>query len=136
MHQLKKLPGFNERREILAAKFFAYIDQIPFLLRPEVHPLARPSWFALALTVTSDAPFSRQEITGFFENVGIETRPVVSGNIARHPVAQVFKDIFAGSYPGADIVHDRSFYIGLSPLQDDGDMDRVLEYLRQFLSEH
>ena len=136
LHQLQKLPLFNGRREALAASFFAFIDETPFLSRPQVHPLARPSWFALPVMVSPDAPFSRKEITDHLESKSVETRPVVTGNIARHPVARLFGEAFEGIYPGADVIHERGLYLGLSPIQDDSTMDRLLDCLQQFLNKY
>jgi CDP-6-deoxy-D-xylo-4-hexulose-3-dehydrase len=135
LRQLEKLPAFNQRREALAAKFFAFIKQTPFLSCPQISPLARPAWFALPVSITPDSPFSRKEITEYLEAQGVETRPIVVGNITRHPVARLF-DEFKGIFPGADIVHNRGFYLGLSPLQSDTAMDRLLECLGQFLKRY
>lgn len=136
LRQLQKLPTFNRRREELAAKFFAFIDQTPFLSRPKVHPVSLPSWFSLPIMVNPDALFGRKEITDYLESKGIETRPIVTGNIARQPVAHLFGEVFAGVYPGADAIHERGFYLGLSPLQDDSTMDRLMDCLQRFLSKY
>lgn len=134
LRQLERMPLFTRRREELANRFFHFIDETAYLTRPDVHPLAKPSWFALPVMVAPDAPFSRKQITTYLEDRGVETRPIVVGNIARHPVAQLFVGVFDGDFPGADAVHDRGFYIGLSPLQSDSDMERLLECLQAFLS--
>lgn len=136
LHQLQRLPLFNRRREALASRFFAFIDETPFLSRPRVHPLARPSWFALPVIIDLDAPFEKKQITDYLEEAGVETRPIVAGNIVRHPVARLFGRTFEGDYPGGDAIHSRGFYLGLSPSQDDSDMDRLLGCLQRFLSRH
>lgn len=134
--QLEKLPVFNRRREALAARFFSFIDQTPFLSRPQVDPLARPSWFALPLLLTSEAPFPRRELTTYLEEQGIETRPIIAGNLARHPVARLFKEFSETTYPGADVIHRRGFYVGLSPLQTDATMERLIVCFQQFLDRY
>jgi CDP-6-deoxy-D-xylo-4-hexulose-3-dehydrase len=136
LRQLDKLPGFNHRREALATRFFDFIKQTPFLSVPRVAPLARPAWFALPLLVSAEAPFSRKEITVYLEEKGVETRPVVAGNLARHPSARLFKEFGEATYPGADIIHRRGFYIGLSPLQNEAMMDRLIECFEQFLNRY
>lgn len=136
LHQLEKLPAFNQRREQLAGKFFSFIDQTSFLSRPQVSPLARPAWFALPVLVKPDAPFSRKELTDYLEKEGVETRPIVAGNIARHPAAKLFKEFGEGQFPLADVVHRDGFYVGLSPLQSDEAMDRLLECLSCFLRKY
>jgi CDP-6-deoxy-D-xylo-4-hexulose-3-dehydrase len=86
--------------------------------------------------VGKEAPFSRHEMTCHLEQAGVETRPIVAGNIARHPVAQRFPEFRDRRFPGADHIHERGFYIGLSPVQTDAAMDRLLDVFDQFLSKY
>lgn len=133
LHQLQKLPQFNQRRIELANKFFSFIDSQPWLSRPKSDPKASPSWFALPLLVASDAPFNRKEITNYLELKGVETRPLVAGNIAKHPVAKIFSEFSIDTYPGADIIHQQGFYLGLSPFHTGEDIDKLIECLDEFL---
>ena len=112
------------------------MDTTPYLAYPEVAPQARPSWFALPLLVHEEAPFSRQDITAYLEEAGVETRPIVAGNVAKHPAAHLFQALQEETYPGADTIHERGFYIGLSPAQDEGTMDRLLECFHNFFAEY
>jgi CDP-6-deoxy-D-xylo-4-hexulose-3-dehydrase len=132
LHQLQKLPEFNKRRIKLANKFFNFIDNQPWLSRPKSDPKASPSWFALPLLVAIDAPFSRREITNYLEIKGVETRPLVAGNIAKHPVAKIFSEFNLNTYPGADIIHQQGFYLGLSPFHTDQDIDKLIDCLESF----
>lgn len=133
LQQIVKLPQFNRRREVLANRFYAFIDRSRFLSRPKVSDLAHPVWMALPIMLAIDTPFSRNEMTQYLENEGVETRPIVTGNIARQPVAKIFKELCDGTLPGADIVHEHGFYIGLSPILSDETMDRLLECFDSFL---
>ena len=67
---------------------------------------------------------------------GVETRPVVAGNLARHPVAERIPDLAAIDMPGVDLVHRQGFYIGLHPFQDDDKIDRVGEIINGFIDRH
>ena len=133
LHQLQKLPQFNQRRIELANKFFTFIDSESWLSRPQSDSKALPSWFALPLLVASDAPFNRKEITDYLELAGVETRPIVAGNIARHPVAKIFSEFGEDTYSGADIIHQHGFYLGLSPLHTDENIERLIDCMQQFL---
>lgn len=134
IHQIAKLPDFNQRRAEIAERVFAYIDRQTHLTRPKADPLATPAWFCLPLLVEAGAPFAREQLTRHLENHGVETRPVVTGNIARQPAARLFGGLGEGPLPGADVIHERGFYIGLSPLLTDTTVDRLLECLDSFLS--
>ena len=133
LHQLQKLPYFNQRRVELANKFFAFIDTESLLYRPQVSPKASPSWFALPILVAAEAPFSRKEIVNYLESQGVETRPIVAGNIAKHPVANIFPAFLEDTYLGANIIHEQGFYLGLSPFHTDQDIDKLIKCLESFL---
>lgn len=136
LQQLSKLPAFNQKRAELAKKFFSFIETTSFLSCPKVHASAQPAWFALPLMLKHDAPFSKNEIANYFESEGVETRPIVSGNLGKHPVASLFKEFTENTFPGADTIHQRGFYIGLSPFQTDDCMDRLFECFHRFLNRY
>lgn len=131
--QLEKLPEFNKRREEFASNFLGYIKTTKYLKFPIVDPKARPSWFALPLMVDKNAPFKRDELTSFLESKGVETRPIVAGNLARHPVAKRFPEFTVRDFPGADEIHFRGFYIGLSPLFTIQMIEKLEEVIDSFL---
>lgn len=131
--QLERLPGFTERRAELATRFRDYVGTTRWLEVQAVHPRADPVWMCLAVRVRPGAPFSVADFTAHLEEAGVETRPIVAGNIARQPVAQRFPEFASRPLPGADAVHRESFYIGLSPYCDLPTMDRLIEVFDRFL---
>ena len=134
LRQLQKLPQFNQRRQELAEKFMVFLDSNLWLSRPEVCSKAKPSWFALPILVSREAPFDRREITKYLEREGVETRPIVAGNMAKHPVAKLFSEEFENdTYPGADIIHRQGFYLGLSPFHTDDDLTQLINCIQKFL---
>jgi CDP-6-deoxy-D-xylo-4-hexulose-3-dehydrase len=136
LHQLAKVADFAGRRAAMAGSFRALLDQSRCLAVPHVDAKAEPSWLALPVVVKADAPFTRREITAYLEEEGIETRPIITGNLARHPVADVFPSLRSRVFPGADQIHQRGFYIGLSPCQSRRNFDRLLETFSAFLAKH
>jgi CDP-6-deoxy-D-xylo-4-hexulose-3-dehydrase len=136
LHQLNKIETFAHRREQIANTFNSFISKTPWLQTPRVEPKAKPSWLALPIMVAEDAPFSRSELTTYLEAQGVETRPIVTGNIAKQPVAKIFPEFLSRTFPGADQVHTRGFYIGLSPMQTDAIVNRLIETFESFLANH
>jgi len=132
LRQLEKLPAFNARRAELATRFFDWIDRSPTLARPRVDADATPSWMAMPVMVRPSAPYSRQALTDHLEANGVETRPVVTGNVARQPVARAFPSLTKHQLPGADQVHERGFYVGLSPMMNVAGIDRLIETFESF----
>jgi len=131
LHQLKKLGDFNRKREILSTKFFAYISRKKWVHCPI--SFGQPSWLGLPIIVKRNAPFSRNEMVRYLESQGIETRPIVAGNLMRHPVASKVKMEIFGTLDGADRIHDCGFYIGLSPMFEEHHIDRLTEIFDAYL---
>jgi CDP-6-deoxy-D-xylo-4-hexulose-3-dehydrase len=132
LHQIKKLPEFNSRRIRLANFFFEFIDSQPFLSRPVFSSKASPTWFSLPIMVSPEAPFSRNDIVQYLELQGVETRPIIAGNIAKHPVSRVFPFFSEDTYPGADLVHSQGFYLGLSPFYSEDDLSKLVDCIGKF----
>lgn len=78
------------------------------------HWQALPAWFGLPFVLKDGLPYSRKDVTDYLNGHGVDTRPIVGGNLARHPA---FWPHPAYSLPGADVIHRRGFYLGLSPFE-------------------
>jgi len=77
---------------------------------------------------------SREEVTNQLEQSGIETRPIVAGNLARHPAILNFPSLCDAELPGADVVHDRGFYIGIHPVDMSEQINRVSKIFEELFS--
>lgn len=129
MHQLVKLPAMNDRRRELATRFDDFVAAHPGLSTPKVPRGGEGSPFALPVMLSGALADRRGELTTELESKGIETRPIVAGNLARQPAAAILGDVDPSAYRGADQIHQRGFYLGLSPGFDDVVFQRMLETL-------
>jgi dTDP-4-amino-4,6-dideoxygalactose transaminase len=114
-----------KRREI-AAFWTASLDAsvfAPVTWAPGAVPFA----FPLVLRRGSKTPLATH-----LESAGIETRPILAGNLARQPAMRKVKHRIVGPLTGADILHDRGLYVGLSPHLTDAQ----IEYLRETLNDY
>jgi CDP-6-deoxy-D-xylo-4-hexulose-3-dehydrase len=135
--QLAKLPGFLQARSrnfVLLATVTC--DEYPefFLPAPYVEG-CDPAWHGFPLTVRKDASFTRDQLCAYLESRGVETRPLIAGNIARQPALLEEKRVIGGHLPGADAVHDRAFYLGLASHDDPEGTGYVGECLRDFIEQ-
>lgn len=71
----------------------------------------------------------RDGLAGFLEDQGVETRPILGGNLTRQPA---FAAWAGGLFPGADRVHDHGLYVGLHPLADCG-VEDVADLIARYL---
>ncbi len=113
--QLKRLPEFIRKRQQNVdwynEKFRKYEK---FFRLPESTPDSMPSWFAYPLTIRKDAPFRRKELLKHLEQCNIETRPLLGGNLLKHPAFWNVKHR-ASELPNTEFFHQNSFYIGCYP---------------------
>ncbi len=76
------------------------------------------SWFGFGITLTQECPFTLKEITSFLQSQGIETRPIIAGNMARHPALKMYEHRVSGTLENCDSIMQRGFAIGC--VQDSG----------------
>ncbi|MCB2153407.1 lipopolysaccharide biosynthesis protein RfbH [bacterium] len=133
--QLKKLPGFIQRRRENFAFLKENLKQFEeFLILPEATPNSNPSWFGFPITVREGAPFSRNELTGHLESKKIGTRLLFAGNLMRQPAYQNVEYRIAGETPNADIIMNRTFWIGVYPGINDAMREYMVDMFREFIS--
>lgn len=121
--QLGKLDELNAKRNENFSKVdngFRYTNgQCVTSLTP-THYKSQPAWFAIPFVLREGLPYSRADVFSHLQKYGIDTRPIVGGNLVRHPAFWKYRGL-AGSFPGADAIHDRGFYVGLPPIEKNMD---------------
>lgn len=105
LEQLKRLPDFVQKRKDNFQMLYDFFSTSPYFNLPVSQ--FDPNWLAFPLTL-KDAPFSRFELVNWLESNGIQTRPIFSGNICRHPA---FKR--EGNFPNADYVMEHGILLGI-----------------------
>lgn len=121
--QLDRLPFFNGRRAENRRLFRKALDGCPGIEIPDGP--ADTSWFGLPFFVDQ----GRDQLAKFLEDQGVETRPILGGNLLRQPA---FKDWSARPCPGADRVHDHGLFVGLHPTADSG-VEKVAQLIREYI---
>ncbi|NTW77656.1 MAG: DegT/DnrJ/EryC1/StrS family aminotransferase, partial [Syntrophaceae bacterium] len=91
LEQLRRLPAFHAQRVANVAYFQRYLNSHSEIMRlMKVSPDADCSWFALPIMLTPECPFKKQDFLKYLEEQGVETRPIVAGNLTKQPVCQLF----------------------------------------------
>lgn len=113
IHQIRKLDKFIEIRRD-NAKYWSNKLRIysEYLLLPEERSDTRHVWFGYPITVKPTSPFTKKEFVDFLEKKGIETRPVMAGNIAEQPAMDLFKYHKVGDLNNSKIIMRNSFFFG------------------------
>jgi CDP-6-deoxy-D-xylo-4-hexulose-3-dehydrase len=123
--QLRRLDAMLEEREALARRVASCIARAPWLellgaetlgespvrsRRQRVH-----SWMTLPFRVRDGSPVGRDVVVRHLEAHGVETRPIIAGNLARHPAARTFASRSARSLATCDDLLARGFMAGCHP---------------------
>ena len=133
LEQVKKLPGFIEKRKNNFRFLYSELENYTeFLELPEWHEKADPAWFAFPLRVREKAPFSRYEITRFLEENRVETRPLFAGNLLKQPAYKNIKRRIIGDLSNSDLIMKGTFFIGVYPGLNQIRLDYMLETFRKF----
>ncbi|WP_342110959.1 lipopolysaccharide biosynthesis protein RfbH [Methylobacterium sp. SI9] len=104
-----------------------------YFILPEATPRSKPSWFGYVLTVREDAPFSRDELVKHLNEHKIATRLLFGGNLTRQPYMKDRNYRVVGDLTNADIVVDRTFWIGVYPGLSHAHLDYVAEVFSAFV---
>jgi len=136
MHQIKKLDRFIEIRRDNARFWTESLKQFSdYLWLPEEREQTKHVWFGYPVTVSPDAPFTRKELVEFLERKGLETRPIMSGNIDEQPAMRLFDYRKVGNLPNSRIIQRHSFFFGNHQGIGKTEREAVVEYFREFASE-
>ena len=130
--QLKKFPGFIERRRHNWARLYAALQAAGVeekLILPQPAPNSEPSWFGFLLSVKPGSGLKRDEITHFLEENNIQTRLLFSGNLTRHPCFDQIRGTDAyrisGSLKVSDFITENTFWVGVYPGMTDAMIDHM-----------
>jgi len=108
--QLPKLNGFIDNRRETAGFYKKYLSKYDdFFHFQQETAKGKHVWFGFPVILKESAPFSVHEITAYMQQRNIETRPIIAGNMARHPAFTMFEHRIAGDLTNADTVMKKGF---------------------------
>lgn len=135
VEQLKRMPAFMKARAHNFARMSQYArNWEQYFILPKALPKSDPCWFAFALTIRDDAPFTRGEITTYLEERMIQTRPLFAGNITKQAAYRNVNYRVAGDLPNSDRILHNTFFVGIYPGLGDREIDYIAENLSDFLN--
>lgn len=117
--QLKKFPGFVERRkENWAFLKEALSDNGGRIILPEAEAHSDPSWFGFCMTLAEG--LDRTKALRYIEDHGVQTRLLFAGNLTKQPCFNGIRNDgvsyrVAGELANTDIITERTFWVGVYP---------------------
>jgi CDP-6-deoxy-D-xylo-4-hexulose-3-dehydrase len=134
--QLPKLAGYVETRRRNAAWFAAELARFGVFDMQEEDTHGESSWFGISLRLKPGLPFGVRDITSALNRAGIETRPIICGNIARQPALQLYPHRTVGTLAHADGVMERAFSFGNHQAICDRARAYIADQIAAFLRVH
>lgn len=122
--QLKKMDDFLQRRDQLArrvldvtAKKTPFVRLIggEFLKASARLQERRHSWMNLPFAIDPSSKLDRKSVMRVLEDAGVETRPIIAGNLSLHPACKSLPTVTRTSLAVCDEILSRGFMIGCHP---------------------
>ncbi len=131
--QLARLAEFSRLRQQRFEWLYDHLRRYEeALMLPEWLPEAEPAWFAFPITVRPEAGFTRGQLVRYLEARRIETRFLFAGNILNHPAYRHIGRRVTGDLPNAEVVARSTFFVGVYPGLDEGQIGYMLETFDRF----
>ena len=141
IEQLKRLDDMNHHRRknvsLIRDAFLCHPNWKGQLEFPVATTDLDPSWFGFPFLISESLQVNYKKFIALLLEHGVDTRPIVSGNMALQPAVRHFNvDLSLGPFHGAQRIHDRGLFIGChaKPLADTT-IDRLVELTLKCLSE-
>ncbi|MDA3835750.1 MAG: lipopolysaccharide biosynthesis protein RfbH, partial [Spirochaetales bacterium] len=114
--QMEKLPVFCDARKQHFNRYSEIFSKYEDLfVLPEATDKADPAWFSFIVTVKSEAPFTRDELTEELNAKLIETRNLFGGNLTRQPAFMGRPSRIADHLSTTDNIMNNTFFLGTYP---------------------
>lgn len=124
--QLQKLDSFIAARRANFANLSLKLAPLTELLTlPAATKNSSPSWFGFPITLGDSAPFDRVDLLRFLDQRKIGTRLLFAGNITRQPYFATQKHRISGALDNADIIMQRTFWVGIWPGLQEAQLDYI-----------
>lgn len=133
--QLKKLKKFNKRRAEIGMiwnEAFKDLKNKGHLLPMEITKNTDPSWFGFPVLCKSQK--IRNKFRDHLEKNGIETRPIICGNMVKQPGIKNIKHRALKNLNGADKIMNLGIFWGSSPDMTKKEVNYVIKVVKSFFN--
>ena len=133
--QLDRLEGFiaaRQRNFDMLTEMLKPLEDVFILPQPTAD--SEPSWFGYPITLREGSPVAREALIKHLDEKRIGTRLLFGGNLIRQPYMRGRNYRVAGDLTNADIVTERTFWIGIYPGLGESHLQFVTETIASFIA--
>ena len=123
--QLSKLPNFIEQRRKNATHLLDLLQNINLLTPQKEHHFS--SYFGFGFIVADN---KRDDLVNYLSKNGVQVRPIVSGDISLHPLAQYMTA--SDNYMNARVLHEQGFFIGNHHIDFNDPIKKFVDLVTKF----
>ncbi|MDC0904064.1 DegT/DnrJ/EryC1/StrS family aminotransferase [Candidatus Thioglobus sp.] len=134
IHQLKKLPGFLDRRQYLAKRYFDSLSDLPLTLPMDDVDGGSHSWHLFVIRIQDNSPINRDELIQILSDQGIGSS-VHYVPLHRQPYWRDKYQLTIDMFPITDKAYQAMLSIPLYTAMSDEQQDRVIQVLRKALTQ-
>ncbi|WP_294636214.1 DegT/DnrJ/EryC1/StrS aminotransferase family protein [uncultured Aquabacterium sp.] len=131
LHQLKRVQGFQAKREALAQRFDAALADLPLILPPRpVHAGDLHAWHLYVVRLKDDAGITRDQLieTLFADGIGVSVHYIP---LHLHPYWKERYALQPESFPHSQKAYERMVSLPLYTRMTEADVDRVVASVRR-----
>ncbi|MBT9489316.1 MAG: DegT/DnrJ/EryC1/StrS aminotransferase family protein [Rubrivivax sp.] len=132
LHQLKRLPAFQQKREQLAARYNKGLRGLPVILPPPPAPGDTHAWHLYVLRLADGAPIGRDALIEALYAAGIGCS-VHYIPLHLQPYWRERYGLQAAMFPHSQHAYEQMLSLPLYTRMTDADVDRVLAVLHRLL---
>jgi CDP-4-dehydro-6-deoxyglucose reductase, E1 len=115
LNQFKDIDQFIKKRSInrdkILKKFRKRVKMMKYLSFINANNHVKASWFGIPILLSKK--INRSKFLEKIEKLGVETRPIISGNFLKQPSIKKYKLNKKSNFRNSDIVNNHGFFIGL-----------------------
>ena len=132
LQQLKRIEGFQRRREAIAARYDEAFADLPLISPPRPAPGDRHAWHLYVVRLTDNAPLTRDRFIErlFAEGIGCSVHFIP---LHLHPYWRDRYSLRPAQFPHSQHAYERMLTLPLYTRMSDADVERVIRTVRGLL---
>ncbi len=131
LHQLKRVSGFQVRREQIASRFDEALADLPLILPPRPqHAGDLHSWHLYVVRLSDEATINRDQLIErlFADGIGVSVHYIP---LHLHPYWKERYDLQPAQFPHSQKAYERMVTLPLYTKMTDADVERVIQAVRK-----